>query len=172
MCPAEWGLFLMSKFSKAEKLQMVSEYQQEHCSLTWIAKSHKISESYLREILKRYQAEGEAGIGTGQQGKAKGRYTGSFKLSAVKERVDSGISYRELARKYGLNHVVIQKWERIYLSQGEEGLLCEQRGRTTKETSPKVGRPKKKPLTPVDEDLIAEVQRLRMENEYLKKLQA
>lgn len=107
----------MSKFSKAEKLQMVSEYQQEHCSLTWIAKSHKISESYLREILKRYQAEGEAGIGTGQQGKAKGRYTGSFKLSAVKERVDSGISYRELARKYGLNHVVIQKWERIYLSQ-------------------------------------------------------
>ena len=160
MCPAEWGLFLMSKFSKAEKLQMVSEYQQEHCSLTWIAKSHKISESYLREILKRYQAEGEAGIGTGQQGKAKGRYTGSFKLSAVKERVDSG------------NHVVIQKWERIYLSQGEEGLLCEQRGRTTKEASPKVGRPKKKPLTPVDEDLIAEVQRLRMENEYLKKLQA
>ena len=154
----------MSKFSKAEKLQMVSEYQQEHCSLTWIAKSHKISESYLREILKRYQAEGEAGIGTGQQGKAKGRYTGSFKLSAVKERVDSGISYRELARKYGLNHVVIQKWERIYLSQGEEGLLCE--------ASPKVGRPKKKPLTPVDEDLIAEVQRLRMENEYLKKLQA
>ena len=162
----------MSKFSKSEKLQMVAEYQQGKHSLTWIAKEHKISSSYLQEVIKRYQAQGEAEFGVGQQGILKRRYSGEFKLSVVKEKLASNIGYRELGRKYNINHVVIQKWERIYLSEGADGLLQEQRGRTTKEASPRVGRPRKKALTPVDEDLIAEVQRLRMENEYLKKLQA
>ena len=59
----------------------------------------------------------------------------------------------------------IQSWERIYLEEGPEGLYLERRGRGRKEGQPKLAKK-------VKEDLIAEVQRLRAENAYLKNLQA
>ena len=56
-------------------------------------------------------------------------------------------------------------WERIYLEEGAEGLAVERRGRKS------TGRPVKLSKS-VEEDLIAENQRLRAEVEYLKNLQA
>ena len=77
-----------------------------------------------------------------------------------------GLSYQEAARLYEIDgHDRIQSWERIYLTEGPEGLAVERRGRSS------TGRPKKMPKG-VEEDLLAEVQRLRAENEYLKNLQA
>ena len=77
-----------------------------------------------------------------------------------------GLSYQEAARLYEVDgHGRIQSWERIYLTEGPEGLAVERRGRSS------TGRPKKMPKE-VEEDLLAEVQRLRAENEYLKNLQA
>ena len=58
-----------------------------------------------------------------------------------------------------------ERWERIYLEEGPEGLSVERRGRSS------TGRSKKLPKE-VEEDLLAEVQRLRAENDYLKNLQA
>ena len=55
--------------------------------------------------------------------------------------------------------------ERIYLEEGPEGLAVERRGRKS------TGKPKELP-SKVEEDLLAEVQRLRAENAYLKNLQA
>lgn len=66
--------------------------------------------------------------------------------------------------------LMIQYWERIYLEEGAEGLMKERRGKTCID-SPKRGRPPKLDKQ-VEEDLIAENQRLRMEIEYLKKLSA
>lgn len=60
-------------------------------------------------------------------------------------------------------HGIIQRWERIYLEEGSEGLAIERRGRKS------TGRPMKLQKE-VEEDLIAGVQRLRAENAYLKNL--
>jgi transposase len=61
------------------------------------------------------------------------------------------------------------KWERIYYEEGPQGLYIERRGRNKNMSS----KPKKKKISNEnEEDLIEEVQRLRMENEYLKKLNA
>jgi len=67
---------------------------------------------------------------------------------------------------------MVQRWERIYLEEGAEGLMKERRG-ITNNTSDGVrkGRPPKLEKG-IEEDLIAENQRLRMEIEYLKKLSA
>lgn len=65
-------------------------------------------------------------------------------------------------------HTTIKRWEQIYLEKGYEGLKEQKRGRTPGQ---KIGRPpvlRKK----IQEDLIAENQRLKMENEYLKNLNA
>ena len=70
-------------------------------------------------------------------------------------------------QEFGINdHKIIERWERIYLEEGPEGLAIERRGRSSK------GRPPKQLPKQVEEDLLTEVQRLRAENEYLKNLQA
>ena len=70
-------------------------------------------------------------------------------------------------QEFGINdHKNIERWERIYLEEGPEGLAIERRGRSSK------GRPPKQLPKQVEEDLLAEVQRLRAENDYLKNLQA
>ena len=75
------------------------------------------------------------------------------------------MGYRETAERFHIQHGRVQDWERIYLTEGPEGFSVERRGRGSK------GRPKQLPKE-VEEDLLAEVQRLRAENEYLKNLQA
>ena len=73
------------------------------------------------------------------------------------------MGYNEAMRAFGIKaRRQIQKWESIYLTEGAEGLAVEHRGRGSK------GRPAPK----AEEDLLAEVQRLRAENAYLKNLQA
>ena len=89
------------------------------------------------------------------------------------------LSYNETIRKYwdisrGQEHNYqkqIQRWERIYLEEGAEGLMKERRGRACSSSGTRKGRPPKLDKK-VEEDLIAENQRLRMELEYLKKLDA
>ena len=94
------------------------------------------------------------------------RYTGEFKQEVVETMQREKLSYKEVARLYGITaHDRVASWERIYLEEGPEGLAVERRGRKS------TGRPKKLP-SKVEEDLLAEVQRLRAENAYLKNLQA
>lgn len=81
--------------------------------------------------------------------------------------LEEKLSYRETACQFEVsNHHRIQEWERIYLSEGPEGFAIERRGRGSK------GRPSKQLPKEVTEDLLAEVQRLRAEVDYLKNLQA
>ena len=97
------------------------------------------------------------------------KYTGEFKQKVVETMQKDGLSYKEAARQFAVTgHDMIQKWERIYLEEGPEGLYVERRGRGSKGG----GRPPKQLKPEVEEDLIAEVQRLRAENAYLKKLRA
>ena len=98
------------------------------------------------------------------------KYSPEFKLSVIMDMRENHLSYRETVRKYRLGdpniggtRQMIQRWERIYLEEGAAGLMEERRGRKS------TGRPRKQPLEKsVEEDLIAENQRLRERNEYLE----
>ena len=95
------------------------------------------------------------------------RYTPEFKKLVVVTMQREQLSYSETVRRFEVNsHRRIQDWERIYLTEGPEGFAIERRGRSSK------GRPPKQLPKEVEEDLLAEVQRLRAEVEYLKNLQA
>jgi transposase-like protein len=99
------------------------------------------------------------------KGKPNKRYTPEFKVLVVETMRKEGLSYKEAERQFELPHNIAANWERIYLTEGSEGFAVERRGRSSK------GRPAKLPSN-VEEDLLAEVQRLRAENAYLKNLQA
>ena len=82
------------------------------------------------------------------------------------------LSCMEAARHFGVkNSTQVERWERIYLEEGKEALLVERRGRACAASGTQKGR-KPKLDKQVEEDLIAENQRLRMEIDYLKKLNA
>ena len=108
-------------------------------------------------------------------------YSAEFKISVIMDMRENHLSYHEAVRKFGLGNPkvggtrqMIKRWERIYLEEGAAGLMTERRGRKS------TGRPRKKPLNKeIENDLIAENQRLKERNqyleaelEYLKKLDA
>jgi transposase len=99
-------------------------------------------------------------------------FTGEFKQQVVEDMRQNDLGYRETMRKYGITaKSSISRWERIYLEEGPDGLYEERRGKTSKPGAQRMERPPKMNKN-IEEDLIVEVQRLRMENAYLKKLNA
>ena len=114
----------------------------------------------------------------GKTGRKNRRYSSEFKICVIMDMREQRLSYHETVRRYWntethseeCNYInVIKRWERIFLEEGAEGLMKERSGKSN--TSNRRGRPPKLDKK-VEEDLIAENQRLRMEIEYLKKLDA
>ncbi len=104
-------------------------------------------------------------------------YSPEFKIGVIMEMREHRLSYHETVRKHWGTKThsedckyinIVKRWERIFLEEGAEGLMKERRG---KAYGSKQGRPPKLDKK-IEEDLIAENQRLRMEIEYLKKLSA
>lgn len=101
-------------------------------------------------------------------------YSGEFKIGVIMDMRENYLSHRETVRKYWNTQNrteedkylhTLRNWERIYLEEGVKGLIKERRGKGSKGRPPKLDKE-------TEEDLIAENQRLRMEIEYLKKLDA
>ncbi len=112
-----------------------------------------------------------------KKGKIQRKYSPEFKISVIMDMREHKLGYNETIRKYWDDRLVsnhykqIKLWERIFLEEGAEGLMKERRGRACKANGTQKGRPPKLEKK-VEEDLIAENQRLRMEIDYLKKLSA
>ena len=107
------------------------------------------------------------------------KYSSEFKISVIMDMREHRLGYKETVRKYwdiskgqeDNYKNIVKRWERIFLEEGAEGLMKERRGRACRASGSNKGRPPKLDRK-VEEDLIAENQRLRMEIEYLKKLSA
>ena len=100
------------------------------------------------------------------------RYTGEFKQMVIETMHKEKYSVNETMKQFNITSCTsIPLWERIYLEEGIAGLYVERRGRACKSSGTEKGR-KPQLDKKVEEDLIGEVQRLRAENAYLKKLNA
>ena len=114
-----------------------------------------------------------------KKGTIQQKYSAEFKIGVIMDMREHHLGYCETVRKYwdlttgqAENYKnIVKRWERIFLEEGAEGLMKERRGRAGAASGTKKGRPPKLDKK-VEEDLIAENQRLRMEIEYLKKLDA
>ena len=111
------------------------------------------------------------------------KYSPEFKIAVIMDMRENHLSYSDTVRRYwgvktktecSKHRSQVRLWEHIYLEEGAAGLMAERRGRKS------TGRPRKKLLDKeIENDLIAENQRLKerneyleMEIEYLKKLDA
>ena len=97
-------------------------------------------------------------------------YTSEFKILAVKANFEgkspteifkeAGIDVAPFVRNYAVK--TISRWKKIYQEQGKQGLVKEKRGKNS------TGRPKDKEFSSIE----AELEYLRLENDFLKKLHA
>lgn len=157
----------MSKYTNEFKLEVVKYCVDQYHGYIDTAKNFNIpSQTTVVQWVRRYKEKGIEGL----LKNPKTSYSGEFKQNVVEYMHENHLSATETAIRFNLaNHVIVLKWERIYYEEGPQALYKEKRGKSKNMSS----KPRKKKLSKeVEEDLIEEVQRLRMENAYLKKLQA
>ena len=156
----------MSKYSSEFKLEVIKYYLENNVGYQTAADHFGIAYSPILRWVRKYKENGYVGLMKNQRSS----YSGNFKQNVVEYMHENHLSCHETAIHFNLaGDYVVSKWERIYYEEGPQGLYIERRGRSKNMSS----KPRKKNLNKeVEEDLIAENQRLRMENEYLKKLNA
>jgi transposase len=148
----------MTKYSNELKLKAVLCILDKGSSKGAVAKQFGVAHGDIQKLVDAYKVHGIDGL-------TSKRFT--YTQHVIEYMYANGLSARNTATIFNIaEHVTVLKWERIYSKEGPEALYRENRGRTKKmkkDNQPKMDENAEK-------ELIAEVQRLRMENEYLKKL--
>ena len=154
----------MTKFSKDFRVKLIKEVEQGE-SLNSIARKYGVGRYTLQSWYSKYSNGGVKQLVSPNQ-----HYTQEFKIYAIEYRWQHDLSYRLAAAELEIpNKGILYQWEKRYLEAGASGLLTTTRGRPPK--MPKKPEKPKRELTR-EEQLEADIAQLRMENAYLKKLNA
>ncbi len=164
----------MVKYTEQVKIKAVRAYLSGSLGMREVATQHGVGFASLRGWVAQYQEHGVDGL----KPKKRKPYDADFKIRVLNRIRDDGLSYRQAAAIFGVRRFdQIGVWERAFNSQGVAGLMGDpskaSRGKKPKMSaaaaSPPVGPPDSSKKR---EDLLREVQQLRLENAYLKKVQA
>ena len=150
------------RFTKEFKLECVRKYKSGERIVDPGGCKHKTFWNTVVEWVRIYDAVGEIGL---EHKKPKRAW--QDKMDMI-HRVLDGESITEVALSNGIKHDLLSKWYKIYQESGVEGLKLDRRGRRPKMAK----KPKTSNETKTKEELEKELEYLRAENEYLKKLNA
>lgn len=162
----------MSRHSVAFKRLVVDFYGDGERSYREIGVEFGLDHSTVRKWIAIHAAHGLAGLA-----KKFSQYDADFKLSVLRRMWDDGLSRRQTAAIFNIRNAgCLSDWERRYECGGIDALEPRRKGRPRSMPKP----PPKTPgsIVPPDDDaksreeLLAELSHLRMENAYLKKLEA
>lgn len=163
----------MSKYDEKFKFMVVREYQEGQLGFKLLAKKHGIkSHKQIINWVKNYEKFGPEGLMRKKQNKT---YSVQFKLDVISFMKRTGSSVIETALEFGLtNPPMITAWKKAFLEGGAES-LDRPKGRPPMSDKAKNKESKKtiqdKEMT-YEQKLERENELLRLEVEYLKKLQA
>lgn len=152
----------MPKFTVEEKLSAIKRYLNGKESQRTISNSIGVNRAVLQNWIKQYQSHGEKAFG-----KSYTSYNQQYKLDVLNYMDNNGTSPNETAAIFNISSPgLIRKWRIQFETLGIDALESKKKGRPAmkKET---------KKSTPVEgsvEALQTELERLRMEIAYLKKL--
>lgn len=164
--------FFMSKYNEQFKLAVVQDYLSGSSDgYRAVARRHGLtSHSMVERWVRSYRLRGAAGLR-----KKSSKYSLEYKLSVLRHMWDNRLSTTQTAVEFDIRgDSLVGTWARAYRSEGMETLAPRPRGRPKPMTAPNTTKPD---LAPDDdkrsrEELLAEVNHLRMELEYVKKLHA
>lgn len=162
----------MSKYTYEQRMKAVLDVTEKFMSYRDAGKLLGCHYEQVRKWVKMYERFGVEGLVLKH-----GTYAGEFKQQVVKYMHENHLSITETATLFGIpSSTTVAKWERIYYEEGPQALYRDNRGLKKNMASNKTKKEQPTAKTELSkemqEDLIAEIQRLRMENAYLKKLNA
>ena len=156
--------------SEELKLEVVQYVLSGH-SIDQASKTYVVDKDSIGKWIAFYQHHGMEGLLTKQYNHNK--YTGDFKISVIKYRQEHSLSQKQTAALFNIpSHRSIASWEAKYFKEGPAALFAETRGKAGYKTGVMKGQKPTFSKKKKDESLLEENRRLRMENEYLKKLNA
>ena len=157
------------KYDYAFKLECVELVLKKHYSKGYVSKLKQISRSNLQKWVSFYKTYGEVGLFP----RINQSYSVGFKIKVLKTLEKKSLPLLAAAVMFNIPDLaIILKWKKDFVTFGVEGLQPKQRGRPISMSDYKRKKSKSdKPLTR-EEELLKENERLRCENELLKKLQA
>ena len=161
----------MSKYSASFKERVVAFYGGGERSYADVGLQFGIDHSTVRKWVGLHAAHGSAGLA-----KKRSCYDATFKMSVLQRMWTEGLSYRHAAAIFNIrNASCLPAWQRCYERGGIEGLAPRRTGRPPGMKKPQPSSETPDPSTDSTksrEELLAELAYLRMENAYLKKLEA
>jgi len=159
------------KYNIKQKQSVVLSILSGRLSIKGAARELGCHKSGIQRWLAQYKQSGIKGFKF-----RNGHYDGRLKLRVVRYYLKKGLSLNQTASHFKIpNQGIISQWVKIYERSGAVGLSNKPRGR---KKSIMTKKPRKKEITSSDsvaqklEELQKEVEYLRAENAFLKKLEA
>jgi len=161
----------LSKYSPKFKVWIAKTYLAGGIGARALAFQHGLAYSKVKLWGKLYRAHGAEGFA-----RKHSQYSAKFKLFVLRRMWADKLSCLDTAAIFNIrNPSCLPRWEHLYREGGVEALKPRKRGRRpkamndpTKDKPP----PERPDAERSQEELIAELKQLRMENAYLKKLDA
>ena len=166
--PTSWGFF-MGKYTADFKLAVVQKYLEGSMGYRLVAEHFHIrNHSLIERWVGFYRRHGEGGLCP-----KRATYSAEFKLSVLKHMWDNSLSKGHTAAVFNIRrHATVGDWERAYRTGGVDALEPRRRGSLRMLPVPDRPEAAKAEDTRTREELLAEVEYLRTEVAYLKKLDA
>ena len=163
---------MSKKYSYEFKMRVVEEYFEGKLGYRALANKYQISDkSLVKQWVNNYKDYGKNSL---KSRKGKTKYPLDFKLNVLHYKQETGASYRETAKKFGLNNPsLIANWRRTYLEGGANQLNNPIGRPSNMHKKPKLSKKSQKMNLSEKEELEhlrQEVNYLKIENLYLKKL--
>lgn len=158
----------MSKYTLEIKLRTVLRYLEGQESFKWLAKELRTSSAVVMNWVKQYNYHGAEAFK-----KSYTSYSTQYKLDVLNYMNENGTSPNETAAIFNISEPsLIRKWRRRLEKEGVIALDSNKKGRPSMKNENQKSTKKQVPDEGSVEALQAELERLRMENAYLKKLNA
>ena len=149
-------------YSLKKKKEVLDYIIENDISIYQAEKKFNINRETIRIWMYRYQNTGVKNL---QTPKKYNKYTGQFKVNVVEYMHEHRYSYKKTSIKFMISCDLVKEWDLVYRYEGKDVLLKGNYMKTTKKKHQNLNDKSK-------EELIEEVEYLRMENAYLKKLRA
>lgn len=166
----------MRKHTEQFKLEVVQYYLSGQAGSTDTGRRFGVTKSLVRRWVAFYRAHGIAGLAP----KPRRSFTAQFKLTVLHHMWQNKLSYSRAAAEFDVrSQCIIAAWVRAYQVNGVAGLgqpTVEEKPIVPARTKPPKPAPDSTPVKvetePSREQLVEEINQLRMENAFLKKFNA
>jgi len=149
------------------KLAVVRYIVEEGHTQREAAEKYGVSLTPVGKWVNLYRQHGEEGLKSRNLWDRQQCFTGEFKLRVLEYMVEHQLSYTQTAAVFCIDVVTVSKWAKLYWKEGAQALLGKR---------PVVKKQPKNKGTEISQQEMKRLQEenlyLRMENDYLKKLNA